>query len=102
MTFPIFIFPGFPVSVGTLITGTGGGGGGGGEAIKCENQGSETFCKHPHQDRVKLFAPSLLQSGNFLRKPPLLEAGTAGPAVSIGRYQRRGVCLFVLTAAARS
>ena len=28
----------------------------------------------------------------------MLEAGTAGPAHRIGRYQHRGVCRFVLTA----
>ena len=39
-----------------------------GGATKWENRGSETFCAPP-QDRVKLFAPPLLKSGNFSRPP---------------------------------
>ena len=44
----------------TLITGRG--------ATKWGNRGSETFCAPP-QDRVKLFTPPLLKSGNFLLPP---------------------------------
>ena len=41
-----------------------------GGATKWVNRGSETFCALPPQDRVKLFAPPLLKSGNFARAPP--------------------------------
>ena len=40
-----------------------------GGATKWENRGSETFCAPPPQDRVKLFTPPLLKSGNFSRPP---------------------------------
>ena len=49
------------VSDWSLITWRGG-------ATKWENHGSETFCAPP-QDRVKLFTPPLLKSGNFSRPP---------------------------------
>ena len=39
-----------------------------GGATKWENRGSETFCAPP-QDKVKLFAPPLLKSGNLTRPP---------------------------------
>ena len=39
-----------------------------GGATKWEKRGSETFCAPP-QDRVKLFAPPLLKSGNLSRLP---------------------------------
>ena len=41
-----------------------------GGATKWENCGSETFCPPPPpQDRVKLFAPPLLKSGNITHPP---------------------------------
>ena len=36
-----------------------------GGTTKWENCGSESFCAPPPQDRVKLFAPTPLRSGNF-------------------------------------
>ena len=46
----------------SLITGRGG-------ATKWENCGCETFWAPPPQDRVKLYAPPFLKSGNFSRPP---------------------------------
>ena len=41
-----------------------------GGATKWENRGFETCCAPP-QDRVKLFTPPLLKSGNFSRPPTI-------------------------------
>ena len=59
-------FKGFVCSLRDWSLITEGGGG----ATKWENRGSETFCAPP-QDRVKLFAPPLLKSGNFSRTPTI-------------------------------
>ena len=50
----------------SLITGRGGGGLQNGKIA-----GPKLFAPPPPQDRVKLFAPPLLKSGNFLCPPTI-------------------------------
>ena len=57
--------PAFHLRDWSLITGRGG-------PTKWENRGSETFSPPPPQDRVRLFAPPLLQSGIFSCPPTIL------------------------------
>ena len=52
----------------SLITRKGGGGGG----YKMGKPGVQNFLTPPPpQDRIKLFVPPLLKSGNFMRPPPI-------------------------------